>query len=171
MARPITFLYRPMGRPAAGNAGRKGQSWLRRPRTVLQRRSFRGRQGAGRSGLLQRQRQTLDRYGLQVFSISNHLVGPGHFGPVDLRHKAILPAHVWGDGDPAGVSARAAEEMKNTARAAKKLGLKSSTALRDRASGTCFIRSRRSRRRRSTPASSCWRSGFTRSSTCSPSAA
>ncbi|MEI6037549.1 MAG: sugar phosphate isomerase/epimerase family protein, partial [Planctomycetota bacterium] len=41
----------------------------------------------------------------------------------DERHKTILPPHVWGDGDPAGVNRRAAEEMKRTARAAKKLGV------------------------------------------------
>ncbi len=33
------------------------------------------------------------------------------------------PAHVWADGKPAGVNARAAEELKNTARAAQKLGV------------------------------------------------
>ena len=42
---------------------------------------------------------------------------------IDERHKAILPPHVWGDGKPAGVNARAAEELKNTARAAQKLGV------------------------------------------------
>ena len=42
---------------------------------------------------------------------------------IDQRHQAILPPAVWGDGDPAGVNARAAEEMKNTARAAQKLGV------------------------------------------------
>jgi sugar phosphate isomerase/epimerase len=58
-----------------------------------------------------------------MFSLSNHLVGQAILDHIDLRHKAILPAHVWGDGDPCGVSARAAEELKNTARAAQKLGL------------------------------------------------
>ena len=42
---------------------------------------------------------------------------------IDERHKSILPAHVWGDGDPEGVHARAAEDMKNCARAARQLGL------------------------------------------------
>ena len=42
---------------------------------------------------------------------------------IDARHKAILPPDVWGDGKPGGVNARAAEEMKNTARAAQKLGV------------------------------------------------
>ena len=42
---------------------------------------------------------------------------------IDERHKAILPPHVWGDGKPDGVNKRAAEEMKNTARAAQKLGV------------------------------------------------
>jgi sugar phosphate isomerase/epimerase len=70
-----------------------------------------------------RQRAILEQNGLQVFSISNHLVGQAILDPVDDRHKAILPAHVWGDGDPAGVNARAAEAMKDAARAAKQLGV------------------------------------------------
>jgi len=35
----------------------------------------------------------------------------------------ILPPHIWGDGRPDGVNARAAEELKNTARAAQKFGV------------------------------------------------
>ena len=43
---------------------------------------------------------------------------------IDERHKSILPARLWGDGDPEGVRQRAAEEIKNTARAAQKFGVK-----------------------------------------------
>ena len=39
---------------------------------------------------------------------------------IDERHKSILPPHVWGDGDPEGVRRRAAKEMMDTARAARK---------------------------------------------------
>lgn len=42
---------------------------------------------------------------------------------IDERHKAILPPRVWGDGNPEGVNTRAAEELKNTARAVQKLGV------------------------------------------------
>mgnify|MGYP006178909657 CR=1 FL=1 len=41
----------------------------------------------------------------------------------DARHEDILPGRIWGDGDPEGVRQRAAEEMKDTARAAAKLGV------------------------------------------------
>ena len=68
-------------------------------------------------------RDLLERYDLQVHAISTHLVGQAVLDNIDERHKAILPPHVWGDGDPAGVNKRAAEEMKNTARAAQKLGV------------------------------------------------
>jgi sugar phosphate isomerase/epimerase len=68
-------------------------------------------------------RELLERYDLQCFAISNHLVGQAVCDLIDERHKAILPDHVWGDGDPKGVNARASEEMKNTARAAQKLGI------------------------------------------------
>ncbi|QXD14035.1 sugar phosphate isomerase/epimerase [Rhodocaloribacter litoris] len=65
----------------------------------------------------------LARYGLKVWAISNHLVGQAVCDPIDARHRAILPPHVWGDGDPEGVRRRAAEEMKATARAAARLGV------------------------------------------------
>jgi sugar phosphate isomerase/epimerase len=70
-----------------------------------------------------RKRELLERYDLQCFAISNHLVGQAVLDNIDLRHKSILPAYVWGDGKPEGVNARAIEEMKNTARAARKLGV------------------------------------------------
>jgi sugar phosphate isomerase/epimerase len=60
---------------------------------------------------------------MQVFAISNHLVGQAVLDNIDSRHKSIVPPHVWGDGDPAGVNQRAAEEMKAAARAAQKLGV------------------------------------------------
>jgi sugar phosphate isomerase/epimerase len=70
-----------------------------------------------------RKRELLESHGLQCHAISNHLVGQAVLDAVDERHKGILPAYVWGDGDPAGVNERAAEELKNTARAAQKFGV------------------------------------------------
>jgi sugar phosphate isomerase/epimerase len=58
--------------------------------------------------------------GLSCYAISNHLAGQAVCDLVDERHRAILPPSVWGDGDPEGVRQRAAEEMQNTARAARK---------------------------------------------------
>ncbi len=67
----------------------------------------------------------LERHGLQVWAISNHLKGQAVCDdPIDARHRDILSDQVWGDGDPEGVRQRAAEEMKNTARLAAKLGVK-----------------------------------------------
>jgi sugar phosphate isomerase/epimerase len=66
----------------------------------------------------------LAKHGLQVFAISNHLVGQAVSDRIDERHKSILPDRIWGDGREDGVRSRAAEEMKNTARAAAKLGVK-----------------------------------------------
>ena len=69
-------------------------------------------------------RDLLEKYGLQCFAISNHLVGQAVCDPIDARHKGIVPEHVWGNGDPEGVRQRAADEIKNTARAAAKFGVK-----------------------------------------------
>jgi len=71
-----------------------------------------------------RKRAVLEKYNLNVWAISAHLVGQAVLDNIDERHKAILPPYVWGDGNPAGVNQRAAEELKNTARAAQKLGVK-----------------------------------------------
>ena len=65
----------------------------------------------------------LAKYGLKVWSISNHLVGQAVCDNIDIRHKSILPDFVWGDGDPEGVRQRAANELMDTARAASKLGV------------------------------------------------
>jgi sugar phosphate isomerase/epimerase len=70
-----------------------------------------------------RRRELLERVGLGVWAIGNHLVGQAVCDPIDARHKAILGPDVWGDGDPEGVRGRAAEAMMDTARAAAELGV------------------------------------------------
>jgi sugar phosphate isomerase/epimerase len=67
---------------------------------------------------------TLDKYHLGVWAISNHLVGQAVCDhPIDVRHQGILPARLWGSGDPEEVRANAAAEMMDTARAAARLGV------------------------------------------------
>jgi sugar phosphate isomerase/epimerase len=68
-------------------------------------------------------RSLLEKYGLKVFAISNHLVGQAVCDLIDERHKSIIPAYVWGDGNPEGVRQRAAQEMIRTGEAAKRLGV------------------------------------------------
>lgn len=72
---------------------------------------------------LQSRWDILNKYGLKCFAISNHLVGQCVCDNIDARHKDILPKRIWGDGKPEGVRQRAAEEIKNTARAAKRFGV------------------------------------------------
>lgn len=67
-------------------------------------------------------RDILDRHGLRLFAISNHLAGQAVCdAPIDFRHQAILRDYVWGDGDAEGVRQRAAEDMKRAARVARRL--------------------------------------------------
>jgi sugar phosphate isomerase/epimerase len=70
-----------------------------------------------------RKRELLERHGLNCWAIGNHLVGQAICDPIDERHKAVLPPDVWADGDPEGVRQRAAELMKDTARAAARFGV------------------------------------------------
>ncbi|GAB3130883.1 sugar phosphate isomerase/epimerase family protein [Marisediminicola antarctica] len=66
----------------------------------------------------------LERNNLKVWAISNHLTGQAVCDdPIDFRHQSIVGPRVWGDGNPDGVRERAAEEMKLTARLAKRLGV------------------------------------------------
>lgn len=71
-------------------------------------------------GYIDRHWELLGSHGLSCWAISNHLVGQAVCDPINERHKAILSDSVWGDGDPEGVRQRAAEEMKDTARACRR---------------------------------------------------
>lgn len=71
-------------------------------------------------GYCDQRRDILERFDLQCHAISAHLVGQAVLDRIDERHQGILPPRVWGNGDPTGVNSRAAEELKNTARAAQR---------------------------------------------------
>ncbi len=75
------------------------------------------------SNYCEERKALLAKYNLNVFAISSHLVGQAVCDKVDLRHKAILPEYVWGDGNPADVQKRAADEMIKTGIAAKEFGV------------------------------------------------
>lgn len=77
----------------------------------------------GEADYCQGRHDLLAHHGLKVWAVSNHLVGQAVSDRIDARHKEIVPDHVWGDGDPEGVRQRAADEMKDTARAAARLGV------------------------------------------------
>ena len=65
----------------------------------------------------------LSKYNLKCFAISSHLVGQCVCDLIDQRHQRILPPRLWGDGKPEGVKQRCVQEMKDTASAAKLLGV------------------------------------------------
>ncbi len=76
--------------------------------------------GKSGAGYIEKKWATLQKYDLKCFAVSSHLVGQGICDLIDERHKQILPENVYGDGKPEGVRQRAAEEMKQTAIAARK---------------------------------------------------
>lgn len=81
------------------------------------------RLGAENDAYCRERHELLAGHDLKCWAISNHLVGQAVCDVIDHRNREIVPDHVWGDGDPAGVQERAAEEMKLTAKAAKRMGL------------------------------------------------
>jgi sugar phosphate isomerase/epimerase len=68
-------------------------------------------------------REVLEANELEVWTIGNHLVGQAVCDRIDGRHQGVVPPDVWGDGDPEGVRQRAAEKLKDTARAAARFGV------------------------------------------------
>lgn len=74
----------------------------------------------GDDGYVRSRWEILRRHGLTCYAISNHLVGQAVCDRIDERHKSILPARVWGDGEPEGVRRRAAREMMDTAAACRR---------------------------------------------------
>jgi len=64
--------------------------------------------------------EILNDYGLTCHALSAHLVGQAVCDLIDERHKAILPKHVWGKGDPEAVRKAAAKELIATGKAARK---------------------------------------------------
>jgi sugar phosphate isomerase/epimerase len=80
-------------------------------------------QALGDRGYVRARRELLERQGLSCWALGAHLVGQAVCDRIDARHQAILPPEVWGDGEPEGVRERAAERMKETARAAAAFGV------------------------------------------------
>jgi sugar phosphate isomerase/epimerase len=66
--------------------------------------------------------ELLARNDLQLPVIANHKVGQCVSDTIDKRHQSLVPDYIWGDGKPAGVHQRAAEEMMATFKLAEKLG-------------------------------------------------
>jgi len=74
-------------------------------------------------GYCRSRQEILERNHLNVWAIGAHLVGQAVCDRIDERHRAILPPEIYGDGEPEGVRQRAADRMKDTARAAARLGV------------------------------------------------
>lgn len=69
-------------------------------------------------------RAILERHGLQCYALGAHLVGQAVCDRfIDSRHRGVLPPAIWGDGDPDGVRARAAQYMMRAAQAAARFGV------------------------------------------------
>lgn len=83
---------------------------------------FEVQRAASEGGYCQHLIELASRHELSVSVISNHPVGQAVGDAVDQRHRARLPEYVWGGGEHAEVSQRAAAEMAATARAAQQVG-------------------------------------------------
>ena len=69
-------------------------------------------------GYLGTRKKLLKDHGLGCWAFGTHLIGQAVCDPIDIRHRAILPARLWGDGEPEGIRRRAAQEMIDIARIA-----------------------------------------------------
>jgi sugar phosphate isomerase/epimerase len=76
--------------------------------------------------------ELLQDLGLGCYALSAHLVGQAVCDRIDERHRSILPEAVWGDGEPEGVRRRAAQELIDTGRAARRFFDAAPAAVRER---------------------------------------
>ena len=112
MARPVTLFTGQWADLPLEELAAKAGSW-----------GFDGLELACWGDYVEAKQELLGRHGLRCWALGGHLVGQAICDPCDERHRAILPPDVWGNGDPEGVRQRAAEHMKDTARAAARLGV------------------------------------------------
>jgi len=71
-----------------------------------------------------RKRQTLAKYNLNVWAISNHLVGQAVCDhPIDQRHQGILPPRIWATDRRRGSASGPPRKMQDTARCGARLGV------------------------------------------------
>ncbi|CAM5672577.1 hypothetical protein SVIOM342S_01351 [Streptomyces violaceorubidus] len=124
-ATQLHALHRTVGGPAAGGGlPPRPRLRLRRPGTGLLGRPLRGRQGPGRPLLRGIPAPAARQVRPQVLG---RLQPPGRPGRLRRHHRRTPrgdpAARIWGDGDAEGVRQRAAAEIKDTARAAARLGV------------------------------------------------
>lgn len=72
-------------------------------------------------GYLEAKKAQLAKYNLGCWALSNHCVGQGVLDQIDQRNLDVIPEYLRSD-DKEQVAKNCAEEMKDTARAAKKIG-------------------------------------------------
>lgn len=65
---------------------------------------------------------TLNNHDLQIPVVAAFRISQAIGDHIDDRHQSLVPKHVWGDGSPAGVKARAIDELIATIQAAQRLG-------------------------------------------------
>ncbi len=78
----------------------------------------------GEDGYCEKMLELLGRYDIAVGLLSAHRTSQAICDEIQSCHQALMPAHVWGDGAPEGVKARAVEDMVATVRVAEKLGVR-----------------------------------------------
>ena len=124
MSRPVTLFTGQWADLPLEELAAKAQSWgLDGLELACWGDHFEVERAVSEPDYVKEKRALLDRYGLGCWAISTHLVGQAVCDPIDLRHKGTLPPELWGDGDPEGVRRRAAENVKDTARAAAAFGV------------------------------------------------
>ncbi len=74
------------------------------------------------SGYLEDRKRLLADHGLGCWALGTHLISQAVCDPIDIRHRAILPTRIWGDGEAEGIRRRAAEEMITIGRIAAEFG-------------------------------------------------
>ena len=86
---------------------------------------FDSARAATQDGYVRELQSLFERNRLTMVAVSAHLIGQAVAdGIIDDRHRAVLPAAVWGDGNAEGVRTRARDAMIELGHAAKNAGIR-----------------------------------------------
>ena len=124
MTRPVTLFTGQWGDLPLDELARLGGEWgFDGFELACTREHFDVGRALAEGDYVRRVRELLERHQLGCWALGAHTVGQAVCDPIDERHRRVLPPEVWGDGDADGVRSRAAERMKDTARAAARFGV------------------------------------------------
>ena len=126
MARTLALCTAPWGDLNVDDVARKAAEFGYRGLELAVGEHFSASVAVSDGSYLPELREVVDKHAIEISALF-HPTGQAILDRLDERHALALPKEIWGDGQAEGVVQRATEDLKNTARAAQRLGVETVT--------------------------------------------